>query len=178
MTDASPGVRAGVVGLGMMGGGIARSLRRAGVLGAACDLDPARVADLTGEDVVACASCTELATRVDIVVVVVFDAAQVDAVLFGTGGIAEAAKDGLDVLVRSTIGPGDVARLAAGAAARGITLLDVGIAGGPELAARGELVTLVGGDEAAVAASLRCSRPCPARSSMPGRSARACSSSW
>lgn len=141
------GVRAGVVGLGMMGGGIAATLDRAGMLVGVHDArrevldDRPELADRWADTPAA------LAARVDVVLVVVIDMPQVEQVVLGPGGLVEAGND-VVVCVCSTVEAADVQALAAQAVERGVTVVDVGIAGGPDAAADGGLLTTTGADDA------------------------------
>lgn len=147
MVDRATSV--GVVGLGMMGGGIARSLVDAGLDCLVHDLrtslrdDP--LFDGLWRD-----SPADLARDAGVVLVVVLDAEQTEDVLFGTGGVVEAAREGLVVGLCSTIAADEVRRLSARGASCGLTVIDIGIAGGPDAAATGSLVTMVGGPTEAV----------------------------
>jgi 3-hydroxyisobutyrate dehydrogenase len=141
----------GVIGLGMMGGGIARSLLDAGLTVHVHDVRPEVVVPLVSRGAQQRPSAAEIAAECDVVVVVVFDSPQVEDVIFGSTGLARAATRGLVVLVCSTIDPSDVETFAARGAEYGIDVIDVGIAGGPSAAATGRLVSMVGGSTEAAA---------------------------
>jgi len=146
MPDDDPTVTAGVVGLGMMGSGIAMSLDAAGLLGAAHDAEPAvfeSLPELAGRSR---DSAAALAAAVDVVFLVVVDRPQLDEALFGPGGLVDGAHPGLVACICSTVTPADIEELAARAAVSGVTVVDVGIAGGPDAAATGNLVTTIGAD--------------------------------
>jgi len=145
--------RVGVIGLGMMGGGIARSLLGAGLPVLVHDVRREAAAPLVELGARDCPSPSEMAGDCDVAVVVVFDATQVEDVIFGSTGLVTAAPRGLVVLVCSTIDPSDVEGLAARGAEYGIDVIDVGIAGGPRAAETGRLVSMVGGSEEAAAAA-------------------------
>ena len=85
----------GVIGLGAMGFGVAQSLLRAGFNVHACDLRPEvlqRFADAGG---VPCASPAELGSRCDVVLTLVVNAQQTEAVLFGASDRVVQEKLGL-----------------------------------------------------------------------------------
>ena len=140
-------VSAGVVGLGMMGSGIALSLDAAGLLGAAFDVQPAVFESFPQLADRARPTAAALAAEVDVVFLVVVDRAQLEEVLFSAGGVVEGAHAELVACVCSTVTADDVAELAARAADAGLTLVDVGIAGGPDAAATGNLLTTIGADD-------------------------------
>jgi 3-hydroxyisobutyrate dehydrogenase-like beta-hydroxyacid dehydrogenase len=152
----SPTTTAGVIGLGMMGSGIAVSLDAAGLLGAAFDVAPDVFESFPQLADRARPSAAALAADVDVVFLVVVDRAQLEDVLFSPGGVVEGAHPGLVACICSTVTADDVAELAARAAESGLTLVDVGIAGGPDAAATGNLLTTVGADDDAFARIAPC----------------------
>ncbi len=139
-----------VIGLGAIGDGVARSVSSAGLPLIVCDVRP-EATDRYAEIATVAGSPAEAAARADIVVVAVVDDAQVHAVLSGPDGGLAGAGPGTAVVVVSTITAQCVADLGVEAAAAGVTLLDCGVSGGPAAAASGDLICMVGGDEADVA---------------------------
>ena len=75
----------GLVGLGAMGGGMARSLRRAGYKVHVFDLRAEAAQAFAREGGVACAVPAGLAAHCQVIVSVVVNAAQTGVVLFGKG---------------------------------------------------------------------------------------------
>ena len=92
MTQSAADRKVGVIGLGAMGLGIAKTLRNHGYTVYACDARPGAAADFAKEGGVACATPAEVAAGVDVVVSVVVNAAQTEAVLFGEAGAAGAMR--------------------------------------------------------------------------------------
>ena len=76
--------KVGVIGLGAMGSGMAGSLRRAGHEVHVCDARPGAAEAFARDGGVACASPAEVARHCAVVVSVVVNAQQTEAVLFGT----------------------------------------------------------------------------------------------
>jgi putative dehydrogenase len=74
----------GVIGLGAMGLGVARSLLRAGFKVHACDVRSQVLEAFAGEGGIACATPAELGSQCEVVVTVVVNAAQTETVLFGS----------------------------------------------------------------------------------------------
>lgn len=145
--SSAPDSRVGVIGLGTIGGGVARSLARAGRSAViAHDADAAATARLSGL-VEAVESAAEVAARCGVVLVAVVDDAQVREVVTGSRGVLEAAAPGTIVVVLSTVAPSTVEALADAGAARGVHLVDCGVSGGPSAAANGQLVCMLGGAE-------------------------------
>jgi 3-hydroxyisobutyrate dehydrogenase len=91
-----------------------------------------------------------LAHDSDVVVISVSDTPDVEAVLFGTGGIAGGAHPGLLVIDTSTISPAATRDFAARLAALGVDLVDAPVSGGSEGARKATLTIFVGGEAAAV----------------------------
>ena len=96
------------------------------------------------------ANPAEVGARSNLLAVLVFDEAQVEAVLCGADGAMAAMKPGGVVLVMSTVSPAFCRRLAAEAATRDLTLLDCPVSGLPVGAKAGTLTLMLGGDAAAV----------------------------
>ena len=136
--------KAGVIGLGQIGGGVAICLARAEVLEAVYDVRPDASAKLPGVPAVA-ASPAEVAQRCDIVLIAVVDAKQVRDVLTGTDGVLSQARPGLTVVLLATVSLKDLTKLRKLTDAAGVGLVDCGVTGGPAAANNG-LVCLVGAD--------------------------------
>lgn len=138
--------KAGVIGLGVIGGGVAICLARAGVLAAVHDIRPDAAAKLEGVPPVA-ASPAAVARAADDVLIAVVSADQARDVLTGPDGILAAARPGLNVVLLSTVSLPDLEALRALTDAAGVGLVDCGVTGGPA-AARNGLVCLVGATDA------------------------------
>ncbi|WP_269066281.1 L-threonate dehydrogenase [Streptomyces spinoverrucosus] len=143
--------RVGVVGLGAMGLGMARSLRGAGFDVGVHDLRPEVAADFALDGGTAFASPGELAATVDVLVGVVVNAAQVEAVLYGAAGAAGRLRPGAVFVMCSTVDPGWSAALEGRLAEQGVLYLDAPISGGAARAATGELTMMTSGSDAAYA---------------------------
>jgi len=149
MTAIDPNV--GVVGLGAMGGGMARSLRRAGYRVHACDMRAPVLQAFVDEGGVACATPADIALACRVIVSVVVTAAQTEAVLFGEGGCAPAMRPGDVFVMCSTVDPGWSARMEEKLAERDVLYLDAPISGGAAKAAGGEITMMTAGKPAAYA---------------------------
>ena len=124
------GRRVGVVGLGAMGSGIARSLRRAGLTVHVYDVRAEAAAAFAAEGGVACATLAEMARACDVIVSVVVNAQQTEAVLFGDGGLAGELQPGSVFVMCSTVDPNWSVALEARLQALGLHYLDAPISGG------------------------------------------------
>ena len=97
------------------------------------------------------ASPAELGSRADVIFIVVLDAAQIDAVLDGPGGLLGVLGPGKTVLVNSTIAPVDTERFAAGVVATGAAFVDAPISGGPARAEAGTMSMMLAAPEPVLA---------------------------
>ncbi|MBQ0931820.1 NAD(P)-dependent oxidoreductase [Ideonella sp. 4Y16] len=141
----------GVIGLGAMGRGMAASLRRAGWRVHVCDVRAEAAQAFAAEGGVACGSPAELAAQCEVIVSVVVNAAQTEAVLFGDGGAAVNMKPGSLFIMCSTVDPNWSVQLEARLAAQGVLYLDAPISGGAAKAASGEMTMMTAGTPAAYA---------------------------
>lgn len=141
-----------VIGLGAMGGGMARACLGAGLKVHGFDMDESRAAAFRDEGGAPGAQA-EVAGALDIVVVVVLNAAQAEAALFGPEGIAPRLKRGAAVVVCVTMAPDQARALAARAGELGLLYVDAPISGGSVKAAAGELSILASGAPEAFAAA-------------------------
>jgi 3-hydroxyisobutyrate dehydrogenase len=142
-----------VIGLGSMGFGMATSLLRAGFDVVGCDVAEASVARFAQAGGRTASSPVEAARDAAIVVSVVVNAAQTEAVLFGEKSAAGAMPEGAVFVSSATMDP-DIARgLAARLEATGRHYLDAPISGGAQRAAEGALTMLASGSEAAFEAA-------------------------
>ncbi|MPY56232.1 L-threonate dehydrogenase [Streptomyces spongiae] len=143
--------RVGVVGLGAMGLGMARSLRNAGYDVGVHDLRPEVAADFARSGGTAFASCGELAAAVDVLVGVVVNAAQVESVLFGADGAADRLRPGAVFVMCSTVDPHWSTACEGRLAEKDVLYLDAPISGGAARAATGELTMMTSGSAEAYA---------------------------
>lgn len=141
----------GVIGLGAMGGGMARSLRRAGHQVNVFDMRPEAAAAFAAEGGTACASAAQLAAASPVVVSVVVNAAQTEDLLFGAGGVAAAMQPGSLFVMCSTVDPNVSIAFEARLEAQGLLYLDAPISGGAAKAASGQMTMMTAGRPAAYA---------------------------
>jgi 3-hydroxyisobutyrate dehydrogenase len=141
-------MRVGFVGLGTMGGAMAANVARAGFEVNAWNRTPSRAAELGELGIRLVASPAEVAAAAEVVVTIVSDTPDVEAVLFGEAGVAAGATPGSIVVDMSTIAPSATRDFAARLGARGVRMLDAPVSGGSEGAKKGSLSIFVGGDPA------------------------------
>ncbi|HTZ57900.1 MAG TPA: L-threonate dehydrogenase [Acidobacteriaceae bacterium] len=135
----------GLVGLGAMGMGMATSLRRAGYTVRVFDIRREVAENFAADGGVACASPGDLAAACDVVISVVVNTAQTEAVLFDGGGAASAMKAGSVFVMCSTVDPSWSMALEGRLAEKGILYLDAPISGGAAKAAKGEITMMTSG---------------------------------
>ena len=132
-----------------MGAAMAGHLVRSGRPVSVWNRTPGRAADLVAAGAVELDSPAAVAAASDIVVQCVSDTPDVEAILFGPGGVAEGARAGLLVIDCSTIAPGATRDMAARLAALGVDLVDAPVSGGSEGAQKATLTIFVGGSDEA-----------------------------
>lgn len=135
----------GVIGLGAMGFGMARSLLRGGFKVHGYDVRASALEQLAAENGIACDTPAQLARHCEVLVIVVVNAEQTEEVLFGANGACASLKPGSVVLACATVAPGFAASLAQRLAERQVLMLDSPISGGAARAASGELSMMTSG---------------------------------
>lgn len=142
-------MKIGFVGLGIMGRPMALNILKGGFDLTVWARRAESMAPLLEAGAKGAASPAEVAAKCDIVVSMVSDAPDVEAVALGAGGVAEGAKPGLIYIDMSTIAPAAAQSIAARLAEKGVTMLDAPVSGGEVGAINAGLTIMVGGDEAA-----------------------------
>lgn len=138
-------ISVGIIGLGLMGKPMARNLLEAGFPLTVWNRSRAAIDELAAEGARAAASAREVAAASDVVITIVPDSPDVEAVLLGTDGVMAGARPGLLVIDMSTISPAVTRRLHAEVATRGCRMLDAPVSGGDVGAKAGTLSIMVGG---------------------------------
>lgn len=141
----------GVIGLGSMGLGVARSLLRAGFTVVGCEPRAAVLEAFAKAGGVAAADPADLARQVECIIVLVVNAEQTEAVLFGARGAASALKPGTVVIASSTVAPDYAVDLGRRLAAAGALPIDGPVSGGAAKAGTGQLSMMAAGADAAFA---------------------------
>ncbi len=141
--------RIGFVGIGLMGHGIAKNLVTKGYpLALKLHRNREGAQDLFAAGATEAASHAELARGSDIVMLCVTGAPQVEEVVFGTGGLAEGAKEGLVIVDTSTSEPATTTKMRDALAPKGVRFVDAPLTRTPVEAEQGRLNTMVGADDA------------------------------
>jgi 3-hydroxyisobutyrate dehydrogenase len=148
MDDDPTKFKVGYIGLGNMGGPMAKNLAKAGVDVTVYDRRQAAIDELAAVGAEAASSVGELAASVDVLLTCVLYDHQVKELFDGQDGILANGRPGLIVTVHSTISPDTAKDVAARAAERGIQVLDAPVSGASLASEKGTLTIMVGGDEA------------------------------
>ncbi|ENT03892.1 L-threonate dehydrogenase [Brucella sp. 63/311] len=138
-----------IVGLGSMGMGVAQSCIAAGLRTYGIDLDPAKCEAIIKAGAIGASSRCEAAGKLDALVLLVVNAAQCKAVLFGENGLAAQMKPGAAVMVSSTISAADAKEIAAALEAYNLLMLDAPVSGGAAKAASGDITVMASGSREA-----------------------------
>ncbi|MFE4952489.1 NAD(P)-dependent oxidoreductase [Leifsonia sp. NPDC056665] len=139
----------GFIGLGIMGLPMATNLVREGFSVVAYSRSAARTHLLVDRGGVEAASVAEVAAVSDVVITMLPDGPDVEAVLLGPEGVIAHARQSTVLIDMSTIHPEVSRRVAAVAAAAGLHALDAPVSGGEPRAIDGTLSIMVGGDRGA-----------------------------
>lgn len=133
----------GIIGAGNMGGGMARNLLARGYMVHVRDIDRAAASRAADAGATVHDSAAAIGAACDRILIVVVDAAQIDTVLFGAGGLLASLDAQSRITICSTIGPADVERFGVAIAERGAQLIDAPISGGPSRALTGSMSMMV-----------------------------------
>lgn len=137
-------LKVGWIGLGAMGAPMALVTAAAGHTVTAFDMNPAAL-EAVSPQVASASSAVGAVADADAVVIMVATGAQLQAVLFGDAGIAQALSADTTVLVMSTVGPAAVEIAAAQLAPVTTHFVDAPVSGGVARAGTGDLLVMVGG---------------------------------
>lgn len=136
----------GFIGLGIMGRPMAGHLQTAGHRLLLHDV-AALPEELIRYGAVACTSGKEVAEKAEIIILMVPDTPHVEAVLFGTNGVAEGLARGKTVVDMSSISPLATKEFAKRVNALGADYLDAPVSGGEVGARAASLTIMVGGPQ-------------------------------
>jgi 2-hydroxy-3-oxopropionate reductase len=141
-------MKVGFIGLGIMGAPMAGHLIKGGH---ELFLNTRRKVpdDLIAAGGTACASAAEVARKADVIITMVPDTPDVEAVLFDKGGVAEGLSKGKIVVDMSSISPLETKRFAEKIQALGCDYLDAPVSGGEVGAKAASLTIMVGGSPTA-----------------------------
>ena len=139
----------GVIGLGKMGGQLARHLAEAGFETRGYDVRAEAMTAAEADGAAATGSPAELASASDLAIVGVGFDSELEAALFGDDGVMKSPKPGSVLAVASTVAPATMLKVAERMGDSGIQVLDIPMARGEQAAIDGNLLIFGGGDRAA-----------------------------
>lgn len=140
-------MRAAVLGTGIMGAAMARSLARAGHDVTVWNRTPARATAVEADRITACGAIADALLGADVAFTMVYDTA---SVLELTGEVGGALGHDAVWAQSSTVGPAGMRRIAEAAGEVGDRLLDAPVLGSKQPAEQGKITVLVSGAAAAV----------------------------
>lgn len=147
MTIKEPTI--GFIGLGIMGGPMARNLQKNGFPLHVFDHDLSTSVELANNGATVATSGQSVAQNADIIILMVPDTPHVEAVLFDENGVASGLSTGQLVIDMSSISPGATIEFAKRINELGCDYLDAPVSGGAPKAITGELSIMVGGPQSA-----------------------------
>lgn len=136
----------GVIGLGIMGSSFASNLLSRGYNIHVYNRTKEKAKPLIEKGATFHSTPRELASAADIIMTSLTDQNAVDSVAFGQDGFLNGAKKGSLWIDLSTIDPSASIKQSEAAKQAGLERLDTPVVGSKDLASKGELIILVGGD--------------------------------
>jgi 4-hydroxybutyrate dehydrogenase/sulfolactaldehyde 3-reductase len=140
----------GFLGLGTMGGPMARNILRNGFAVMGYDLSQAALDAHVAAGGTAARTVHELGRRCDIVITMLPDGPDVEKAVLGSGGLIEAMRAGSVLIDMSTIDPTVTRRIGTALSERGIDMIDSPVGKTADHAVAGTLTLMVGGNPAVV----------------------------
>jgi 2-hydroxy-3-oxopropionate reductase len=142
--------RIGFIGLGIMGKPMADNLLAAGFPLTVHNRGRGPVEELTAHGATPAESPRDVAWASDVVITMLPDSPDVEAVVLGPDGIIEGIREGGLYLDMSTIAPATSRKVAAVLSERGVDAVDAPVSGGESAAQSGNLSIMAGGGEEAI----------------------------
>ena len=139
--------RVGIIGTGMLGSAVGLHLLDSGFELTAYNRTKSKTIELAKKGAMVVDFPKDVAKSSDVVITIVKNADAVKDVSFGNNGIVEGRHDGLVVADMSTINPVESKIIAKKFSEHGITMLDIPVMGGPNVAIDGKLVMMASGDK-------------------------------
>ena len=140
--------RIGFIGLGIMGLPMAANLAKAGHDVTGYNRSPAAMDRLVAQGGRSASSVSHAVEGAEVVITMLPDSPDVEAVMLGEGGVIDSAAPGTLLIDMSTIRPEVARQVATGGAARGMRVLDAPVSGGEQGAIDAKLSIMAGGSEA------------------------------
>lgn len=136
----------GFIGLGTMGRPMAKNLLKGGFPLVVHDIAPAAVRELQAQGAKAAGCPRDVAARADIVITMLPNSPDVEAVFLGPDGVIHGARPGSLAIDMSTIDPTVTRRVASALTGAKVRMLDAPVGRSSAHAEQGKLLIMVGGD--------------------------------
>lgn len=141
--------RIGFIGVGIMGKPMALNLLKAGYAVTVHDLNRRPVDELAQQGADSAGSAGAVAEQSDVVITMLPDSPEVEAVVFGPDGVLEGIRGGMLFVDMSTIAPATSEKISKVLSEKDVDALDAPVSGGDVGAKAGTLSIMVGGTKAA-----------------------------
>jgi 2-hydroxy-3-oxopropionate reductase len=139
----------GFIGVGIMGKPMALNLLKAGYAVTVHDLNRQPVDELVKQGADSADSARAVAEKSDVVITMLPDSPEVEAVVFRPDGVLEGIRKGMLFVDMSTIAPATSEKISKVLLEKGVEALDAPVSGGDVGAKAGTLSIMVGGTKAA-----------------------------
>lgn len=139
--------KVGFIGLGTMGKGMAYNIQKAGFELIVHDVNKEAIGMFEMAGAVVGESPREVADKADVVLTMLPDIPQVEAVYLGEKGLLKSTNKAVRLIDCSTVDPDCSRRISKAASEVDIVMFDAPVGGSPMEAATGNLVMLAGGDK-------------------------------
>ena len=146
-------MKAGVIGLGDMGSGLAKNLIANGFETSGFDVSDARMAQFAGLGGVSCADAGGVGRHADIVFVMVMNGDQAKQVILGDDGLVAHMAEGGIIILTATIRPSEAREIGEALGDAGIRMIDSPVSGGFPGAQNGTLTMMAAAPEDLMAAA-------------------------
>ena len=138
-------MKVGFIGLGVMGTPMSKNILKAGYDLVVFNRTAAKMQPLVDLGATPASTSAQLASMCDVIITMLPNSSNVEAVCFGSNGIVEGAKPGTLIIDMSSIDPVECKKIGAKLAEKGIELMDCPVSGGEPKAIDGTLSVMCGG---------------------------------
>ncbi len=142
--------RLGFIGLGVMGKPMALNLAAAGFALVVFNRSEEAARELAERGATVADSVRAVVEQADVVITMLPDSPDVEAVMLGEDGVLAGAQEGMLVIDMSSIAPASARKVHAAFAERGVEVVDAPVSGGEPAAVDGSLSIMAGGSEEAL----------------------------
>lgn len=136
----------GFIGLGIMGKPMVRNLLKAGYTPIVYNRSQSSINEMVAEGATSANSVKEVTEKSDVVITMLPDTPDVEAVILGENGVLAGAHEGLLLIDMSSISPVVTRQIASEAEKKGVKMLDAPVSGGDKGAIAGTLSIMIGGE--------------------------------